>query len=99
MQIVIEISDHLYKCLQKRIELNVSSEVDQIIAKGTPLPENATNGDVIKALFPNAIYTHVNKLSGMNFMRVKGLDAFGFDTDFYDEWWNAPYKAESENNG
>ena len=40
MQIVIEISDHLYKCLQKRIELNVSSEVDQIIAKGTPLPEH-----------------------------------------------------------
>ena len=40
MQIVIEISDHLYKCLQKRIELNVSSEVDQIIAKGTLLPEH-----------------------------------------------------------
>ena len=39
-QIVIEISDHLYKCLQKRIELNVSSEADQIIAKGKPLPEH-----------------------------------------------------------
>lgn len=57
-----------------------------------PLPDGATNGDVIKALFPNAIYKHVNKLSGMNFMRVTGLDAFGFNTDFYDEWWNAPYE-------
>lgn len=40
MQIVIEISEHLYKCLQKRIELNVSSEVDRIIANGVPLPEH-----------------------------------------------------------
>ena len=62
-----------------------------------PLPDGATNGDVIKALFPNATYEHINKMSGVNFTRVKGLNAFEFPQDFYDGWWNAPYKrGESE---
>ena len=50
------------------------------------IPEGATNGEVIKAAFPNI-----------------PLDSDDyFVRDMYDnircwkDWWNAPYKAESE---
>ena len=40
MQIVIDISEHLYKCLKKRIELGVNTELDLIVAKGKLLPRH-----------------------------------------------------------
>lgn len=57
------------------------------------LPDRATNGDVIKALFPNvetnefAITIHATTKVECN--GVKG----GISYDFWKEWWNAPYKA------
>ena len=49
------------------------------------LPDGATNGDVIKALFPDG-------------SQVKGASIYVMNDNksniFYDfEWWNAPYKA------
>jgi len=69
----------------------ISSAKEDVIK----IPNNATNGDVIKTLFPNAIYECVKTLSGVNFTRVKGLDAWGLEQHFHDEWWNAPYKREA----
>ena len=50
------------------------------------IPEGATNGDVIKAMFPNF---HTDEMSHTIWV---GYD----DMSFRKEWWNAPYKAESE---
>ena len=73
---------------------------EHLIAKGTPLPENSTNGDMIKAMFnPYQIFVHtyyVNVyLTEYDFNN--GNCWQGFDVN----WWNAPYKrgdadAESE---
>ena len=64
------------------------------------IADNLTNGDVIKAMYPNArvgeifpacnsdevYYVFIEKVNGVtNEMRVMK------------SWWNAPYKAESEN--
>ena len=54
-----------------------------------PIPANATNGDMIKAMFPNLkggekafeIVVTVNK------NKVGNISV---------DWWNAPYKTESE---
>jgi len=47
------------------------------------IPDNATNGEVVKAMFkPNRI-TRTDD------------DIVHIDYDFTSEWWNAPYKAES----
>ncbi len=49
------------------------------------VPINATNGEVIKALFPNEkMFEQTEKCTYYGNMR--------FDT----EWWNAPYKGVSE---
>lgn len=55
-----------------------------------------TNGDMIKAVFPNlktyesavTIHAETNVVSN----GVKG----GISYDFWKEWWNAPYKTERE---
>lgn len=49
-----------------------------------PIPENATNGDVIKALFPR-----IKLKKFPTFLRV--IDGEEYIPMTYD-WWNAPYK-------
>lgn len=56
------------------------------------IPENPTNGDMIKAMFP---YIEIKDNCDMyysvnieNLSTDKGLNTIGFRKD----WWNAPYK-------
>ena len=93
-------ADKLDECLQSMADLEWNKQVgsskgleDAIdIIYDTPtvnaivIPEGATNGDVIKAMFPNF---HTNEMSHTIWV---GYD----DMSFRKEWWNAPYKAESE---
>lgn len=68
------------------------------------IPNNATNGDMIKAMFPNAKYQHIIKLSGVNYMMIYGINGLydnqgnwcDREVSFNDDWWNSPYKTESE---
>ena len=53
-----------------------------------------TNGEVIKALFPKA-EIYVDEWKGLKSVVVWFEDAKVPHTFVY-EWWNAPYKAESE---
>ena len=53
------------------------------IKNGT-LIDNATNGDVIKIMFPNMQFNIVNELVWTN------ID--GHSTRFLVEWWNSPYQ-------
>lgn len=58
-----------------------------------PIPNNATNGDVIKAMFPNIITdkfaSTIHATTKVVSNGVKG----GISYDFWKEWWNAPYKG------
>ena len=49
-----------------------------------PIPDNATNGDVIKALFPR-----IKTKKFTTFLRV--IEGEEYIPMTYD-WWNAPYK-------
>ena len=50
-----------------------------------PIPEGATNGDIIKAMFPNVkMYEQTPTMTYYGMMR--------FDTD----WWNSPYKENED---
>lgn len=65
-----------------------------------PIPDNATNGDVIKALFPKVVAKqHITSLSLTEVMRA-GIDCDVYTSKykfftlwFPSEWWNAPYKG------
>lgn len=83
MQIVIDIDEKFYQRTLKHYNTfprDISSYEKQII-DGIPLPNNATNGNVMKALFNISLDDFKHKWGG---------------EDITDEWWNAPYRTESE---
>lgn len=96
MQIVIDIPDNMQDmcqwhkdgiCALTGIEVDMIAEA---IAKGMTFPDNATNGDVIKALFPDS---ELNKESDYVYLTIsRGV----YLEDRNATWWNAPYK-EAEN--
>ena len=82
MKLIIDIPEAIYKTAQKTniIEANIDM-LAKTIRNGTPIPDNATNGDVIKALYPNESIGHCEDCTDLG-------DIATFD----DDWWNAPYQ-------
>ena len=78
----------------KNMSLNDVNYADYIKENYIYIPNNATNGEIIKAVFPKYHYNEI-------FADVVEMDAdlgdnTGFTTDFGKEWWNSPYKADKE---
>lgn len=51
-----------------------------------PIPDNATNGDMIKAMFPTAEVKEKNNCYEVYFGIGTAIQFFNH------QWWNAPYK-------
>ena len=64
--------------------------------KAIVIPPNATNGDMIKAMFPNVeiVRQEINSIS--NNIVVRDNSFLGAINRFHADWWNAPYKREVE---
>lgn len=67
------------------------------------IPNNASNGDVIKAMFPDAKFDNAmpftdGRWETMNLDTENKIRAMYKPTQLrtYADWWNAPYKAEIE---
>ena len=99
MQLVVDISKHIYDCvIGKTVLLSHMDGICKAIEEGTPLPkghgvltipENPTNGDMVKALFGVDVvddfnYTFGVKLNNSNYIQINK------------DWWNAPYNADKE---
>lgn len=76
---------------------NVADEVDdEVIADSCPIkaeiPKNATNGDVIEALFSwiKSEKDYENSMVAILMSGHKGYIHFDL------EWWNAPWKGQEE---
>lgn len=90
MKLIIDIPEDVRVAITRMGLLRISNEmqkkVDKAIQRGTPIPDNATNGDVIKVMFP--------------FFDIKIYEHKGYAMVFYDDfyttyplrWWNAPYQ-------
>ena len=66
MKLIIDIPEEIYK--ESKIIDGLYENVIQIpleaIANGTPIPDNATNGDVVKAMFGEVAYLLIKKTMG-----------------------------------
>ncbi len=90
MKLIIDIPEvPLYRDMYMAICENgyIFDEDNEYIAKaiknGTPIPDNATNGEVIMAMFPNVnVYTH----NGGATYSVNN------EYNFNATWWNSPYQ-------
>lgn len=99
-------ADDLIKALIDRQCTNVLIDTVEYeisyITDALTIPDNPTNGDMIRAIFPNAEYKHIKTMSGIDGMEVNGInglyDNFGHwcarDVFFHDDFWNAPYKRD-----
>lgn len=84
MRVIVEIDEEIYEHARiKSEDSNDEWNAMRAIANGIPLPANPTNGDVIKAMFPD-------------FCHLKGFTDYKeivlFELKNLKDWWNAPYK-------
>ena len=57
-----------------------------------PIPKGATNGDMIKAMFPN-IKIHEHEKTDICDAYIQ-IDIWDFSIYVSKDWWNAPYKED-----
>ena len=76
-------------------------EVETRLAKavkiGTVIPDDATNGDVIKAMFHNASVSEkfpIGKYDEVYYVLIEFADGVTNEMRVMKNWWNAPYKKE-----
>ncbi len=68
--------------------------VCEALNNGTPIPDNATNGDVIKAMFPEIEIIDIRTIidcpeeGTVYFECFEGDNIHSLDLN----WWNAPYQ-------
>lgn len=99
MKLLIDIPEGFYEEVRKDPSVLASllscEKVGEIIANGTPLPKEATNGDMIKTMFPDVEIEEnpAHKKCGCFYLKFKG-NTCTMVTDY--NWWNAPYKADKE---
>ena len=78
MKLIIDITKDAWRDIQDKAKYHPEGMFweERKIANGTPIPDNATNGNVISAIFPNGALG-------------RGL---AIPTYFTEEWWNSPYQ-------
>lgn len=83
MQIVIDICESAYKEMCEYGTDRVDYDIQNMIKNSTVLPQNPTNGDMIKTMFPNASITEIGGGSTI---------VVANDYKFNNTWWNSPYE-------
>lgn len=92
---LIDKLDPWYKKIKETAPDNLAEgfmQVDGLIRHEPSAFEGMTNGEVIKALFPNAYIEYWAEYSTYNIEFPNDNDVKHFNYS----WWNAPYKAERE---
>lgn len=58
MKLIIDIPEEKYNDIL-HTHVNMRGIVGNAVAIGTPIPDNATNGDMLKAMFPDGVKTSI----------------------------------------
>lgn len=93
MKLIIDIPEVVqHKVYAYGLSLSPSDKEQLIkaILNGTPIPDNATNGEIMQMMFSNGATENF-----ATFMSFAASEDEYINCTY--EWWNAPYKTESEN--
>lgn len=96
MKLIVDIDENDYKHILDMagkgvLFLDLTRIMKNSIINATPIPGNATNGDVIKMMFPK-IDASITGDGDVIDVYNMGIYCQTFDL----EWWNAPYNKESD---
>ena len=93
MKLIIDINEDVRIAISRmgllRIPDEMQKKVDEAIQRGTPISDNATNGDVIKAIFPQVIIPSEDRATIHCYIENQVTE---FTSMSMKEWWNAPYQ-------
>lgn len=92
MKVIIDIPEYVYERIREYYEKNDTVENTYgYIYHGTPIPDNAINGDVIKAMFGD---DKVSEFMGYVRIMAKVGNWFneGVVAEFNRDWWDEPYQ-------
>lgn len=81
-------------CIEfKRYAKQMGFEIEQE-PKTIPIPKNATNGDVIKFMFPNARVCNIylQKDDEVYYVFIDNAKGCTIEMRVMKSWWNTPYK-------
>ena len=87
MKLIIDISEEEWLFIKAKIAIEDDSYIDRAVANGTPIPDNATNGDVIKAMFGVKEIDMPNTNTYCVHFFEEGRSHY-----FFKGWWHAPYQ-------
>ena len=76
------------KYTEENFDTNIS-DVLKVLENCIEIPNGATNGDMIKTIFP---YIEIEGIGG----EIKCIAAKNGTSYFALDWWNAPYKGGRE---
>ena len=94
IELVIKIPEEMYtQIIDENGMDTMLIPYEDIIKNGTLLPNNATNGDIIKALF-NPYKICVYEYHVHVYITKEDFDNCNDYIVYAREWWNAPYKGE-----
>ena len=89
IKVIIELEDDVYRRVKNNPQI-FKNATCVAVQNGIALPDNATNGQVLLQIFPPSVYY------GDDEKHIVLLTKDCELTCYNNEWWNAPYKAESE---
>ncbi len=105
MQLLININKEDYELMKHNVAVDNplcplgEKEMVTKIANSTPIPEGATNGDVVKVMFPNArvveIYPSFNG-DEVYYVLIKKFNGITNEMRVLKSWWNEPYKKSEK---
>ena len=91
MKLIIDIPEIEYNTRKIMGYFSDNSKILEAVANGIPIPDNATNGDVIKAMFPDNVFAE-DKWRDENGVTWHTDIISDNGMTFADFWWNAPYQ-------
>ena len=96
MKLIIDIPNDVYTRLfdngiqDNEITTDDICEMARALRLGTPIPDSATNGEVIKALFPNIQISDSEVMKNV-YTGIPYRELIGANIDCMREWWDSPY--------
>ena len=98
MKLIINIPEEIIKDAKESPNYYPSYLFETIwksIGNGTPLPDNATNGDILCAMFPTI---KMDEMTHKIYATIQyDWTYVGIEFDAMKEWWNAPYQKGGKN--
>lgn len=83
------ISDKRWDITRGRSTASIMQDILDLPPATPTFPKGTTNGDVIKAMFPNATKSNYIDISNKSTLYIDDEHELEVDVD----WWNAPYES------